>query len=62
MRRWNLILRVFMSEYLNLQPQNVKRKASTSTLPDESARKVQRSNGELVSSLFKCLFPSDEAD
>ena len=46
MRRWNLILRVFMSEYLNLQPRHTKR---TSTSPNESAHKVQRSNGELVS-------------
>jgi hypothetical protein len=40
MRRWNLILRVFMSEYLNLHPDDVHR--------PQIARK---SNGELVSSL-----------
>lgn len=57
MRRWNLILRVFMSEYLNLQPQHAKRQASTSTSPDESACKVQRSNGELVSIFIK--YPSE---
>jgi hypothetical protein len=40
MRRWNLILRVFMSEYLNLRPDDGHR--------PQIARK---SNGELVSSL-----------
>uniref|UniRef100_A0A8H7Y2I5 Peptide hydrolase n=1 Tax=Psilocybe cubensis TaxID=181762 RepID=A0A8H7Y2I5_PSICU len=42
MRRWNLILRVFMAEYLHLQPQDF---ASRS----ESSRTVQRSESELVS-------------
>jgi len=40
LRRWNLILRVFMSEYLHLQPQDF---ASRS----ESSKMVQRSESEL---------------
>lgn len=36
MRRWNMIMRVFMSEYLGLQP-------------EEAGSKIKRDNGELVS-------------
>lgn len=35
MRRWNMIMRVFMSEYLGLRP--------------EEGSKYKRDNGELVS-------------
>ncbi|KAF9469303.1 hypothetical protein BDZ94DRAFT_1152081 [Collybia nuda] len=41
MRRWNLILRVFMSEYLHLRP--------TGTKDRDSAHTLQRSASELVS-------------
>lgn len=47
MRRWNLILRVFMSEYLNLRPENAN---TPSTAREEQPASVQKSNGELVSS------------
>ncbi|KII89096.1 hypothetical protein PLICRDRAFT_40736 [Plicaturopsis crispa FD-325 SS-3] len=40
MRRWNLILRVFMSEYLNLRPADGKR--------SESAPPIQRSPADLL--------------
>ncbi|KAI0081210.1 hypothetical protein K474DRAFT_1703956 [Panus rudis PR-1116 ss-1] len=43
MRRWNLILRVFMAEYLGLRPDESKRSVR------ESAPAVQRSNEELAS-------------
>ncbi|PPQ98123.1 hypothetical protein CVT26_003167 [Gymnopilus dilepis] len=45
LRRWNIMLRVFMSEYLNLQPHDF---ASRS----ESSDTVRRSDSELVSLLF----------
>jgi glutaminyl-peptide cyclotransferase len=44
MRRWNLILRVFMSEYLNLRPETLQ---PTSPVHD----RVQRSAAELVRSI-----------
>jgi hypothetical protein len=42
MRQWNLVLRIFMAEYLHLQP-------DTDTLPSarESANSVRRSDSEL---------------
>ena len=42
MRQWNLVLRIFMAEYLHLRP---------NTLPSarESANSVRRSESELVS-------------
>lgn len=40
MRRWNLILRVFMSEYLNLRPKILQ--------PSPVHDRVQRSANELV--------------
>ncbi|KAI0333587.1 hypothetical protein GY45DRAFT_1244718 [Cubamyces sp. BRFM 1775] len=43
MRRWNLILRVFMAEYLNLQPSRSIRDTR------DDAPKIQRSAAELVS-------------
>lgn len=43
MRRWNLILRVFMSEYLNLRPDE-----SNKNTRDDS-QVIQKSSGELVS-------------
>ncbi len=43
MRRWNLILRVFMAEYLNLQP------STSSRDVDDDAPRIQRSATELVS-------------
>ncbi|KAF8891247.1 hypothetical protein BD779DRAFT_1437722 [Infundibulicybe gibba] len=46
MRRWNLILRVFMSEYLHLRPTDLKSR-------DEAI--VQRSASELVG--FRFVFP-----
>lgn len=46
MRRWNLILRVFISEYLHLRPDHLKEPSK----PD-SAGTVQRSDSELVSRL-----------
>ncbi len=42
MRRWNLILRVFMSEYLNLRPEDLQSRERSS---------VSRSDSELVSTL-----------
>ena len=47
MRRWNLVLRVFMSEYLHLRPEDT-----------TSARPVRRSNAELVRPHFpaRCEF------
>ncbi|KAF8163508.1 hypothetical protein B0H34DRAFT_650269 [Crassisporium funariophilum] len=42
LRRWNLILRVFMSEYLQLRPQDLASRSETSST-------VQRSESELVS-------------
>ncbi|KAL1947997.1 hypothetical protein VTO73DRAFT_13721 [Trametes versicolor] len=44
MRRWNLILRVFMAEYLNLQPSTSSREES------EDAPRIQRSATELPAS------------
>lgn len=46
MRRWNLILRVFMSEYLKLHPDDTHPPSIT-----------QKSNGELVSSLSIAFGP-----
>ncbi|OJT12025.1 Glutaminyl-peptide cyclotransferase-like protein [Trametes pubescens] len=43
MRRWNLILRVFMAEYLNLQP------STSSRDVDDDAPRIQRSATELFS-------------
>ncbi|KAI0636633.1 hypothetical protein C8Q77DRAFT_1093802 [Trametes polyzona] len=40
MRRWNLILRVFMAEYLNLKPATAAR--------DDDAHRIQRSAAELL--------------
>jgi glutaminyl-peptide cyclotransferase len=45
MRRWNLILRVFMAEYLNLRPRPVE----THPAPRDSASPARRSDNELVS-------------
>lgn len=53
MRRWNLILRVFMAEYLNLQPSASTREES------EDVPRIQRSPTELVS---LGLIAGDEAD
>lgn len=53
MRRWNLILRVFMAEYLNLQP------STSSRDVDDDAPRIQRSPTELVS---LGLIAGDEAD
>ena len=44
LRRWNLMLRVFMSEYLHLQPRDFVSRF-------ESSEKVQRSGSELVSTI-----------
>jgi glutaminyl-peptide cyclotransferase len=46
MRRWNLILRVFMTEYLNLQPEPTESNRSTS---QDTSGGVQRSDSDLVS-------------
>lgn len=51
LRRWNLMLRVFMSEYLHLQPRDFVSRF-------ESSERVRRSESELVSNrtfIFKTL-------
>jgi len=48
MRRWNLILRVFMAEYLNLRPEPTNRHPA----PRDSAGAAKRSDYELVSLQF----------
>ncbi|KDR73552.1 hypothetical protein GALMADRAFT_71864 [Galerina marginata CBS 339.88] len=56
LRRWNLILRVFMSEYLHLQPRDF-------TSRSESSSTVRRSDSDLVSFKFPLLpFLSDDSD
>jgi len=42
LRRWNILLRVFMSEYLNLRPSDLATRSDASS-------PVQRSDSELVS-------------
>lgn len=46
MRRWNLILRVFMSEYLNLKPHEASRE-------EDDDLRIARSEDELVSTIDK---------
>lgn len=44
MRRWNLILRIFMAEYLHLRPHDLNTRTDSSTLA--------RSDSELVSNAY----------
>jgi len=44
MRRWNILLRVFMSEYLHLRPQDLKRRS----VDNDSSRMVAKNASELV--------------
>lgn len=56
MRRWNILLRVFLSEYLHLKP-------GDSKAPSESpANHARRLTSELVSSWLDPLCPSDYLD
>jgi glutaminyl-peptide cyclotransferase len=52
LRRWNILFRVFMSEYLNLRPDEIKSRSQG----EESSTTVERSESDLVSALAFLIF------